>query len=101
MGVVARTAVWRKKRELIVCRQDEARQDASEDIVDVVGWLQGLISGRETERPVLEGLLRGVTWLHLGGNAKKECVARPKHENRRPSGRLFSCPQTFFFRTPS
>ena len=54
---------------MIVFRQHEARQDASEGIVDVVGWLHGLISGREAERPQPEGRLRGVTWLLLGGNA--------------------------------
>ena len=56
-------------RELIVFRQDETREDAPEGIVDVVGWLHGLISGHETERPQSEGRLRGVPWLHLGGNA--------------------------------
>ena len=67
--VSCRGAIWRKRGKLIVFRQHEARQDASEGIVDVVGWLHGLISGREARKPLLEGYLRVVPWLLLGGNA--------------------------------
>ena len=44
---LAKMRELRELRELIVFRQDETRWDAPEGIVDVVGWLHGLISGHE------------------------------------------------------